>query len=63
MPEYVGVCVIMSKSAGMAFVLYFPIAIPYLRELHETRGYSLKENVAVSLRSKNFILSIVAESI
>ena len=52
MPEYTGIFVNMLKSAWMAFVLHFPIAIVCLNEYED-----------VFLKRRNLIFSIVAWSI
>ena len=66
MPEYTKTCVNMPKSAWMAFVLHFPIVIPWRLEcvvtlfqrLHETRSYSLKEHEPVFLKSWKRLICI-----
>ena len=73
-PEYAGICVDMSKSAWMAFVLHFHISLLVLQSfsfwargnlyecLHEICGYSLKEKMKL-LKRLNLIFLIVAGSI
>ena len=55
MRDYITICLNMSKSDWMAFVLHVPIAIPCFNEVD-----SLKEHATVFFKRQNLIFLIVA---